>query len=250
MNVNLEYCDPFQMKDAEFWMKIEHCGRYMWAADFMKEHSCKRIADLASANGYGTWILASSLPDAQLIGEDRNPTYIEEARHKYFLKNIAYACRDFDDGKFPDEWKSLDVIVSFETLEHVNYPEKLLEKFFRGLRKGGWLLLSIPNTVYEKFDEDGKNKDPYHRHVWSRTRTEMNLKEKGFTIIEVLGQAICNQMVGRLAQLHERGKMDIDWAEARFPADEDTIKLFSMLAGYPVRKDVDKSYSYIYVCRK
>lgn len=37
MNVNLEYCNPFDGNKENIWMKAEHCGRYLFASDLISE---------------------------------------------------------------------------------------------------------------------------------------------------------------------------------------------------------------------
>ena len=48
-------------------------------------------------------------------------------------------------------WKddSFDNITSYETLEHVPDPGKLISEFFRVLKPGGELILSTPNTSWD-----------------------------------------------------------------------------------------------------
>lgn len=48
----------------------------------------------------------------------------------------------FADGEF-------DVVLSFETVEHVSEPDQLIDEYGRVTRPGGWLILTTPNVLWE-----------------------------------------------------------------------------------------------------
>ncbi|MBA3284832.1 MAG: methyltransferase domain-containing protein, partial [Nitrosopumilus sp.] len=54
---------------------------------------------------------------------------------------------------------SIDVVVSFETVEHLNSPEAFLSECIRVIKPGGLLILSTPNCeVYNK----NSTHNPFH----------------------------------------------------------------------------------------
>lgn len=109
MNVNVEYCDPFDGLEDGFWMKVEHCGRYMWAAQWLEEKQCKSVADIACANGYGSRILSRTI--GRVIAVDRNETYLNKAEH---VDSVQYICCDLDGEPLPDTINNIDAIVFFD----------------------------------------------------------------------------------------------------------------------------------------
>jgi SAM-dependent methyltransferase len=116
----------------------EHRARYHWAAQVA---AGKRVLDAGCGLGYGIEIL-SSAGAAEVIGLDLNAEAVEEARRRI---NGAGSIRqgdiqglDFDDDSF-------DLVVCFETIEHVKEAPAALAEFHRVLRHGGVLLLSSPN---------------------------------------------------------------------------------------------------------
>ena len=247
MNVNLEYCDPFLMKQAAFWMKIEHCGRYLWAAEFLRNKNCKRIADFACASGYGTYILADETSAEYIFGADVNIQCIEFAKKYYFHQGIEYKCMDFDETDFNTEEK-FDAIVSFETLEHVNYPQNLLDNFFNILTSKGWLVISVPNESYERFDEYGNNRDPFHKSTFSKKQMIDLLERSGFEIRDILGQSACNYAMMEMSKL--KAEHTEDQLEEIYPNNKVSIELFSKVIGMPCGRNLDDTYSYLFVCQK
>lgn len=59
MNYKIDHCDPFDNVHCNYWMKLEHCGRYLFAADILAKANLHSVLDLACAEGYGSDILAS-----------------------------------------------------------------------------------------------------------------------------------------------------------------------------------------------
>ena len=134
MNVNFEYVDPFDEK-YNYLMRVEHLGRYYFAANILK--NSKQILDVACANGYGTYILSETA--TKVTGMDRNESYLEIAKEKYHADNITYRQVNLDDQAIDGEY---DGIVCFETIEHLKHPERFLKNLYSILEKHGTLILS------------------------------------------------------------------------------------------------------------
>ena len=158
MEVSFEYIDPYEEK-YDYLMRVEHLGRYLFAANILKDS--KRVLDVACADGYGSYILSKNAD--KVYGMDRNDSYLKIAEEKYNADNIVYKQIDFDSEQITGKY---DGIVCFETLEHLKYPEGFLKKLYNVLEDNGTIILSIPNSIYEEL-ENGKNKDSYHLHVFT-----------------------------------------------------------------------------------
>ena len=72
-----------------------------------------------------------------------------------------------DDG-------SVDLVVSFETLEHLPEPRRLLAEARRVLRPGGRIIVSVPN---DWTDETGRDPSPQHLHEYDWAKLERQLAE-------------------------------------------------------------------------
>ncbi len=135
--------DPFDEKDNHLWMKLEHLGRYLFAADFLKQHRPKVVADISCGIGYGIPELGRIAQT--VIGVDSSQEMIEIASKKISERSkslkVKFLNKDLDsDDLTPDiEPGSVDAVVSFETLEHLVDPNRAVYQFSQILRSG-WFL--------------------------------------------------------------------------------------------------------------
>jgi SAM-dependent methyltransferase len=122
----------------EIW--YEHWHRYAWARGFAQGG---RVLDAACGEGYGSALLADVA--ASVVGVDISDVAVAHARARYRDRaNLSYLQADATAlDALPDA--SFDLIVSFETLEHVEAQEALVAGFARLLAPGGVLLLSSPD---------------------------------------------------------------------------------------------------------
>jgi SAM-dependent methyltransferase len=132
---------------ATFW---EHIYRYRFATRFVPG---RRVLDIACGEGYGSAALLRA-GAASVIGIDLSEEACGHARRKYGIDaRIGSAeCIPLPTG-------SIDVIASFETIEHVESPAAFLDECLRVLAPSGTLVLSTPNR--EAFQELG-SQNPFH----------------------------------------------------------------------------------------
>ncbi len=143
-----ERMDPTTAHPASFW---EHVYRYRFASQYVRD---KRVLDLACGEGYGTAALKRAGPRS-VLGIDLSSSICARARKRYcevFCAGDAHAI-PIADG-------SIDVIVSFETIEHIGNPDAFLSECARVLAPKGVLIVSTPNkTVHAESSEP----NPFHR---------------------------------------------------------------------------------------
>ena len=134
---------------STFW---EHVYRYAFACRFVKG---KRVLDIACGEGYGTVALQKA-GAAHVIGVDISEAVCLHARSKYGLD-----ARLGRAEQIPLADESVDVIVSFETIEHVPDISRFLDECVRILVPGGRLIISTPNkAIYNSVR--GGTQNPYH----------------------------------------------------------------------------------------
>lgn len=138
---------PEKSNPGTFWA---HIYRYRFAAGFVRD---KRVLDIACGEGYGTEALLRA-GAASAIGIDISEKSCAHARRKY---GIDARTGRAENIPLPDG--SIDVIVSFETIEHVAAHEAFLDECVRTLVPGGKLIISTPNKqVYGKL----AYQNPFH----------------------------------------------------------------------------------------
>jgi SAM-dependent methyltransferase len=134
----------------------EHWHRYAFARRFVPG---KRVLDAACGEGYGTALLGAVAASA--IGVDVDLATIAHARATYGegkrLRFFASSCTGL-----PLPSASFDVVVSFETIEHLAAEEQadMLSEFARVLAPDGLLVISSPNK--RLYSEARNYVNPYH----------------------------------------------------------------------------------------
>ncbi len=141
---DLEYTGERHMTDqvglALSLGHIDHMVRYAFAASFV---GGKRVLDITCGSGYGSQFMALQ-GASEVVGVDIDKSAIEYARklHQHqlvsYLQADAHSVPQLEDASF-------DVIVSFETIEHLERPRDFLLELRRLLKPGGQLFLSCPN---------------------------------------------------------------------------------------------------------
>lgn len=125
-------------------MYAEHMTRYIAAQELSDG---KVVLDIAAGSGYGTNILAQKAKKA--YGVDVSPDAIKYAQENYGAKNIEFLVGDAEEIPLPD--KSVDLVITFETIEHVKNYKKFLSEISRVLKEDGLAIVSTPND--EEFTE-------------------------------------------------------------------------------------------------
>jgi SAM-dependent methyltransferase len=124
---------PFVKGDIE----LEHLHRYAFARDLAPQ---KDILDIACGEGYGSYLLAAHA--RSVIGVDLSGDVIAHAQRKYAAPGLEF--RQGDCTRIPLEDSSVDMVVSFETIEHHDQHEAMLSEIKRVLRPNGLLVISTP----------------------------------------------------------------------------------------------------------
>ncbi|RDS79293.1 glycosyltransferase [Dyella monticola] len=122
-------------------IRHEHFHRYVWCRALVKG---KQVLDIACGEGYGSAILAQQA--AAVTGVDISQEAVDHARSTY--GNIAgLLFQQGDAASIPLPDNSVDVVVSFETIEHHDKHVEMMNEVRRVLRPDGLLIMSSPNRI-------------------------------------------------------------------------------------------------------
>ena len=120
-----------------------HLARYVWALGFCQG---KKVLDAACGVGYGTMLLSWVAKSAW--GMDLKKECIEYAEKKYQTPRTLFTVGDVLSG-FATSF--FDVVVSFETIEHLDLPGRFLHNVYEALVHGGIAIISAPENSGSKW---------------------------------------------------------------------------------------------------
>ncbi len=134
-------------------IRIEHEQRYYAIQDFVAD---KIVLDAACGEGYGARILSKHA--GKVVGMDISQACINNANEKYANSDLSFVQGSVDALPFDDE--CFDVIVSFETIEHINakMQDAFLKESRRVLKPDGVVIISTPNKLIysDKYQQTNK----------------------------------------------------------------------------------------------
>ena len=157
-------------------IRRDHVERYRFAAGLIPDGAA--VLDAACGVGYGSRMLAELARPAEVVAVDVSGEAIDYAISHYDHPLVTYKCADLLAADLGVE--RFDVIVSFETLEHIAQDREFLARLRRALAPGGMLLISTPNEEVLPLDPGH-----YAYHVRHYTSAEFAalLAESGFDLV-------------------------------------------------------------------
>lgn len=159
---------------------LEHLHRYLLACELA---TGKTVLDIACGDGYGSAMLARHA--AQVTGVDIDTPTVERARGKYVADNLRFLQGSATDIPLDDD--SVDLVVSFETIEHLTEQDRMLYEIRRVLRPEGFLLISSPDK-YEYSDVPGYHNEFHLKELYCQEFEA--LLQKHFSRHALLGQRV------------------------------------------------------------
>lgn len=178
-------------------ISYEHLHRYALAVSLAKG---KDVLDIASGEGYGSALLAMVAKSVIGVDIDENSTEFSAAR--YAAMNLSF--RSGSATQIPLADSSVDVVVSFETIEHLGEHERMLGEFCRVLRPDGQLIISSPNKLV--YSDARGYTNPFHvRELYFHEFR--NLLRSRFSQVKLFGHRIfAGSAVYPLAELSGKTK--------------------------------------------
>lgn len=164
----------------------EHLVRYHLASQLVDN---KIVLDLACGSGYGSKLLAKA-GAKEVIGVDIDKQAVAQAKIDHQLVNLRFVVDSAEElAQLADN--SVELVTSFETIEHLKNYQAYLKALARVLTADGLALISTPNR--EVFGQ----KNPFHVKEFTRQELQTAL-EQHFEYVEILEQhnALASFIVG------------------------------------------------------
>ncbi len=176
----VERIDPKNDFQSDIYQ--EHWQRYLFAKKFV---AGQKVLDVACGTGYGSYLLAQS-GAREVVGLDISGPTIEQARKDYRRENLRFCQERAEKMSWPDNF--FEVIVSFETIEHIDQDRLFLKEAARVLRPGGLFIISTPNRILNLYYLIYRR--PFNKfHFREYTRGKfLKLLKNNFTIVDIYGQ--------------------------------------------------------------
>jgi coenzyme F420 hydrogenase subunit beta len=108
-----------------------------------------KVLDVDCRTGKGTIFFKEKFPTAEFTCMASAPTFKSRAEKNLRDRNIDAKVHLLCDPPFPFTDESFDAVLSYETLEHIPWPERYLEELGRVTKPGGVLVLTTPNVLWE-----------------------------------------------------------------------------------------------------
>lgn len=172
-----------QAKKSIDLMKKDHVGRYKWAVGILNDYPKQKevdvpsrkpiVVDAACGVGYGSKLL-SEVSDI-VFSYDISQDALDYANDYYKSDNNVFFEHDLTSS---DALERADVVVSFETIEHVPDALSLLSKF---KESASILIGSVPNEDVVAF-----NPIKHIHHFRHYTKQELNdlLTQSGYKVLK------------------------------------------------------------------
>lgn len=141
----------------------EHVVRYELACKFARG---KKVLDAACGTGYGTRMLKDA-GAVEVTGVDISEESLHNAKKDYHDTNLTFSYGDVNSLPYND--KSFDLIISFETIEHINDGAVWIRESARLLEDDGIFIVSTPNRCVTNpgIYAEEQPLNPYHKYEYN-----------------------------------------------------------------------------------
>ena len=183
-------------------IRLEHMHRYAVVQGLVQD---RVILDIACGEGYGSALLAKSAQS--VVGVDIAQEAIDHAQELYRASNLKFVQGSATQLEFADA--SFDVVVSFETIEHLAEQEQMLKELSRVLRSDGILIISSPNRPI--YSEESGELNEFHVKELDFQEFD-DLLGQQFKSIRYYGQRI--QMGSMINSIAEARSSLVAWSDS------------------------------------
>lgn len=171
--------EPIQAKNLDE-VDIENIERYKFAETLIRNGD--NVLDIACGRGFGSYIMGEK-KKAKITAVDISPFALEHAKKYFNRDNIEFICSSAE--AFQPK-KQFDVIVSFETIEHLKNDKEFIKTITKHLKRDGLFICSTPNEANVPYSILSQ---PFHyRHYTIRQMSRMLIRKGGLKIEAIYTQ--------------------------------------------------------------
>lgn len=168
--------------DERYWFQ-RHVVAYLVAAEHLATTSGAVVLDAGCGEGYGLDLLARGGAD-RVIGVDLDLQVVEHATATYARGDIEVVRAELSTLPFPDD--EVDLVVSFQVIEHLHDVPSYLASLFRVTRPGGAVWIATPNRLTFTPESDVPT-NPFHVREFAADELHDELTSAGLVVDRLLG---------------------------------------------------------------
>lgn len=169
--------------------KIWHSKKIELAKKIINQAKFKNCLDIGCASGYMISEISKLYPSSNFYGVDVYDKAIDYAKKRYPNINFKAAAAE----KLPYHDNYFDLIICYETVEHVEDPLLSLKQIKRVLSKNGWAIITMDSgsllfRIVWFFWENSKGRvwKGAHLHPFSHNELEKIIRKSGLKIQQKL----------------------------------------------------------------
>ena len=164
---------------------IWHSKKINLAKKLLEEKNFQKCLDIGCASGYMVSEVSKHYPKAKYVGVDSYDKVIRHAKKNY--THINFKVANAEDLPFKKE--EFDLLICYETIEHITNPLKALKEMKRVLTNEGTLILTMDSGsllfrivwfVWER--TKGKVWQGAHLHPFHHEELTEIIRKAGFKI--------------------------------------------------------------------
>ncbi|MGL5065683.1 MAG: methyltransferase domain-containing protein, partial [Microcoleus sp.] len=167
-------------------IRYEHLHRYASALELVRG---KSVLDIASGEGYGSAYLSQVANS--VVGVDIDRECIKYSQKKYgSISNLEFVVGSCD--AIPLGSESIEIVTSFETIEHHDRHNEMMREIKRVLKPGGVLVISAPNRLTYSENPQSASANPNNQfHVNEPYEYQfISLLSRYFKNVKLYGQRL------------------------------------------------------------
>jgi SAM-dependent methyltransferase len=162
-----------QAEPLSFWFRARNQLIVWCLKTFFPE--ARELLEIGSGTGFVLQAIRRECPSIQVTGLELFPEGIEIARRR--LRGVRLLQLDAREMKFES---AFDVVAALDTLEHIREDELVLERAARALRRGGGMLVTVPQHpwLWSRADVEA-----HHQRRYSRGELLAKIERTGLNVV-------------------------------------------------------------------
>jgi SAM-dependent methyltransferase len=146
---------PGTSPQADFLAVI---ARYRLAAEYLRRGQVSKVLDVGCGTGVGSGFLAHE--GFEVVGIEPSPEAVAFGNAANFHPRLRLVVGVGEH--LAQAAESIDAVLAFESLEHMDAPHEFLNEAWRVLKPGGWFACSVPHCLADVINEVASDTNPFH----------------------------------------------------------------------------------------